>query len=209
LPGTQPRVTDTRPLPTPPNGESARAKLNVPEPMDVPSPPESSVPGVREEPSTGAHKSDLAIEIPQFELVYDKVAAGLQPFPDGFALLKERGYRTVLHLQPAGEDTSAVRTDVESKGLKYLSLSVSPRALNRDLVDQFSKTVRDTGHQPLFVFDRKGQLAGALWYLHLRLVDGLPETEARRKAVRLGLNEDPTGDNAELWLAINMILRGA
>jgi protein tyrosine phosphatase (PTP) superfamily phosphohydrolase (DUF442 family) len=201
----QPQVADSRQAPAP----DTRAKLNLPEPMGTPTPPESKDPNVRENPSTGPQKADLAIEIPQFDLVYEKVASGLQPFPDGFALLKERGYKSVLRLQPDNEDGSAVRTDVESKGLKFQSVIVTPKTLNRELVDQFSKAIGDAGNQPIFVFDRKGQLAGALWYLHFRLADGLPEPEARKKAVRLGLNEETTGDNAEWWLAINQILRGA
>ena len=50
--------------------------------------------------------------------------------------------------------------------------------------------------------------AGALWYLHFRLADNMPEAQARSKAIRLGLKEDTAGDNADLWLAINQLLRG-
>jgi len=208
-PGTwQPvRPGDVRPLPPP--DASTRAKLDIPEPMDRASPPTGSIPGVNETPSNGAKKADLAIEIPQFDIVYEKVAAGLQPFPDGFTMLRENGYRTVLRIHRPEDDGSALQTDIESKGLKYQSLAVSPKALNREVVDQFSKIIGDPNAQPIFVFDRRGQLAGALWYLHFRLNDGLPESEARRKAVRLGLDESSEGENAELWLAINQILRGA
>jgi protein tyrosine phosphatase (PTP) superfamily phosphohydrolase (DUF442 family) len=198
-----------QPLPNPPSESDTRAKLNLPEPMAPATPPsDSSVPGVREQPSTADQKVDFATEIPEFTQVYDKIAAGWKPFPDGFKLLKEKGYRSVFDIHLASDDVTALRTDVESKGLKYTELAITPRSLNRQTVDEFSKALRDSGNQPIFVFDRKrGQLAGALWYF--RLVDGLPETEARTKAVRLGLNEDTTGENADLWLAINMILRGA
>lgn len=218
LPGTPPPGVAERPptgtwkpaQPSPqepktpsPSDDSNRAKLNLPEPMDRPPPVEG-----KDAPRT-PKKDELAVEIPQFDVVYDRVAAGLQPFPDGFSLLASHGYRSVLHVRRDSEDGTALRTNIEAKGLKYHDLVVSPSTLNRDIVDRFSRLITDSNLQPIFVFDRKGQLAGALWYLHFRLNDGLPEVEARKRAVRLGLEEDATGENAELWLAINRILRGA
>lgn len=196
-----PSASDRRPSPG--SDESNRARLNIPEPMDRPPPPPEDVDATRP-----PARDDLSVEIPQFEQVYDRVAAGLQPFPDGFQLLAAKGYRSVLHIRRDTEDASALRASVESKGMKYQDLVVSPATLNRETVDRFSRLIGETALQPIFVFDRKGQLAGALWYLHFRLNDGLPEQEARRRAVRLGLDEDPRGENAELWLAINRILRG-
>lgn len=204
--GTWQPVQPSRPdrRPPAPSEDSNRAKLNIPEPMDRPPPPPEDVDATRTPP-----RGDLSAEIPQFEQVYERVAAGLQPFPDGFQLLASRGYRSVLHIRRDSEDSTALRTTVESKGMKYQDLVVSPQTLNREMVDRFSRLVGDSGLHPIFVFDRKGQLAGALWYLHFRLNDGLPEAEARKRAVRLGLDEEPQGENADLWLAINRILRGA
>ena len=133
------------------------------------------------------------------------VAAGLQPFPEGFTWLRDRGYRTVVNLRAAGEDDTAARTNAESKGLKYISLEIAPKTLNRDLVAEFSKIVAESANQPVFVYDRKGHLQGAMWFLHFRLADNLAEPEARRKAVRLGLKEEMTGEYGDLWLAINQI----
>ena len=204
--GQQPAVTETQPMPMPPRG----AKLLAPE---GPTAPKPIVPAEAQEepkskpaePKPGA--TDFPADIPQFNLVYDQVAAGLQPFPEGFNWLKNHGYHTVLYVRAAGEDDTAVRTEVESKGMKYLTLEVSSQGLNRELVREFSRSITDSRDHPIFVFDRKGMMAGALWYLHFRLTESQGDADARSRAVRLGLKEDATGEYADLWLAINQLLR--
>jgi protein tyrosine phosphatase (PTP) superfamily phosphohydrolase (DUF442 family) len=192
---------DTRPMPTPPKG----AKLLPP---DMPGAKTDGPPSPAETPDNHPGATDFPPDIPQYSLVYDKVAAGLQPFPEGFAWLKNHGYRTVLYVRAAGEDDTAVRTEVESKGIKYLTLEVSASTLNRELVREFSRSIGDSRDQPIFVCDRKGMLAGSLWYLHFRMSENQTDTQARARATRLGLKEDAAGDYADLWLAINQVLRG-
>lgn len=201
---------DTRPMPTPPRG----AKLLPPEapsgakPESPTAPAEAPDQAKPKPPEGRPGATDFPPDIPQYSLVYDQVAAGLQPFPEGFSWLKDHGYRAVLYVRAAGEDDTAVRTEVESKGMKYLTLEVSPSTLNRELVREFSRTIGDSRDQPLFVFDRKGMLAGSLWYLHFRMTENQADMQARPRAARLGLKEDVAGEYADLWLAINQLLRG-
>jgi protein tyrosine phosphatase (PTP) superfamily phosphohydrolase (DUF442 family) len=163
-------------------------------------------PAPEDQPPAG---HDFPPDIPRFAWVDPgKVAAGLEPFPEGFDWLRQRGFRTVVHVRPTGEDNTETRRLVESKGLKYVPLTVSPQTLDRELVAEFGRAVRDEAGQPVFVCDRRGPLAGALWYLHFRLNDNLPDAEARARALRLGLKEETDGDAAELWLAINRLLKG-
>jgi protein tyrosine phosphatase (PTP) superfamily phosphohydrolase (DUF442 family) len=192
-----PHTTEIRPLPAPPDKKNG-ATLEKPEPMEQPPAPE-----------TPKGTDDFPADIPQFNLVYDKVASGQQPFPDGFNWLKEKGYRTVLHLRAPDEDNTAIKTEVESKGMKYLSLEVSPKTLTREKVFEFSRILADQAGHPLFVFDRKGSIAGPLWYLHLRLTENKLEMEALPLATRLGLKEETAGANTDWWLAINQVLRGS
>ena len=206
-PGLQPHVTETRPVP------GTSPKLLPPEDSNGtrlgPMPPaDNEPPLVMPDPSRQADASAFPADIPQYNLVYDGVADGLQPLAGGWDWLKEHGFRTVLHIRAADEDASALRAPIEARGLKYVPLQVEPKTLNRDLVQEFSRLVRNSADQPLFVFDRKGMLAGSLWYLHFRLTDNLPEPQARARALRLGLKEETTGEYADLWLAINQILRG-
>jgi protein tyrosine phosphatase (PTP) superfamily phosphohydrolase (DUF442 family) len=158
------------------------------------------------EPRKGADLSDFPADIQNFHVITDRVATGLEPKAEGFAWLKNHGYRAALELRPPDEDNANLKSDVEKQGLAFLFLSVSPATLNRDTVDQFSQLIADPSHQPVFVFGRKSMAAGSLWYLHFRLVEKLPESEARQRAIRLGLAEDPSGEYADWWLAINRIL---
>ncbi len=198
--GLQPRVVETRPIPVPAPGSIEKNGTKLLPPADDAVRPATAKPDA----STG----ELPPDIPQFNPAEDKVASGLRPFPGGFEWLKGQGYKTVLFLRTPGEDDAADRTEVERMGMKYVSLEVGPQTLKADLVKEFSKIVQDKDARPLFVYDRKGMQAGALWYLHFRLGDNLPEAQARAKAMRLGLKEETAGEHADWWLAINQILRG-
>jgi protein tyrosine phosphatase (PTP) superfamily phosphohydrolase (DUF442 family) len=191
-----PNVTEERFTQVTPPSQQGSAKLQPPRDDTVT--PAAGVTGPTEIPT----------DIPQFNLVYDKVATGLQPFPNGYEWLQKQGYKTVLALRQPGEDDAAARQAVEKLGMKYVALEINPAKLSREQANEFSNLVRDTAAQPLFVSDRKGTLAGALWYLHFRVADQLPEAQARARAQRLGLT-DPTDadpDLTELWQAIRAVL---
>src|SRR5262249_3020993 len=144
--------------------------------------------------------------IPQFAIAKNQVATGLKPMLDGIDWLKQNGYRTVLHLRQPGGDDAADRRLFEMRGLKYLSLEVSPQTLSRAVVDEFNRIVDDRSNQPLFIYDKEGALTGGLWYLHFRTVDHLNDEEARIRAGRLGLREMQSGLHSEVWLAIQKYL---
>ena len=127
---------------------------------------------------------------------------------DGVDWLKQNGYRAVLHLLQPGEDDAAERKLFEMRGLKYLSLEISPQTLSRTVVEEFNRAVGDRTNQSLFMYDKNGALTGSLWYLHFRTVEALPEDDARIKAARLGLKSEPEGDHKNMWLAIQKYLSG-
>src|SRR5262249_29129391 len=105
--------------------------------------------------------------------------------------LAEKGYKTVLHLHgPEEKDLSAARKVYERRGIRYLSLEVSPARLTKDIYDRFVAYVKDPANHPLYVFDKEGAAAGALWYLYNRLELGQSDEKARAEAQRLGLSFD-------------------
>jgi protein tyrosine phosphatase (PTP) superfamily phosphohydrolase (DUF442 family) len=146
------------------------------------------------------------VGIPQFAIAKEGVASGLRPSIEGLDWLKDNGYRTVLQVRRPGEDDAADRKQVSKRGLKYVSLEVSPETLSRQMVADFSKVVEDTGGRPLFVYDKDGMLAGGLWYLYFRTVEKDSDETARVKAARLGLSEAAEGDHKTMWLAIQKYL---
>ena len=147
----------------------------------------------------------LPVDIPQFAPVKDRVATGRRPALEGLDWLRDNGFRTVLNLRKPGEDDATDRKEVEKRGMKYLSLEVSPQTLTRKLVADFSRLANDAGGYPLFVYDRDGALTGGLWYLHFRLSDGIPDEAARVRARTLGLREDRDAQR-DLWQAIQQLL---
>ena len=158
-------------------------------------------------PVTDSTAPTLPVGIPQFAMANDKVAGGLRPMlDDGLDWLRSNGYRTVRNIRRPGEDDSADRKQVEKRGMRYLTLEVSPETLTRKKVDEFSRLVSDASNYPLFVYDRDGSLAGALWYLHFRFVDRDTDETARVRAARLGLREDREGTHRAMWLALQKLL---
>jgi protein tyrosine phosphatase (PTP) superfamily phosphohydrolase (DUF442 family) len=149
----------------------------------------------------------LPVGIPQFASVKDQVATGQKPLADGLDWLRENGFRTVLHVRQPGQNDTAERELVEKRGLRFLSLEVSPKTLTKSTVDQFDHLVNDRANYPIFVYDDKGTLLAGLWYLDFRTAEHLDDAEARRRAVSLGLREDATGEERDLWLAIQQFLR--
>jgi protein tyrosine phosphatase (PTP) superfamily phosphohydrolase (DUF442 family) len=164
-------------------------------------PPTANVPGpgeLSEEPSP--------IDLPGFTPVRPGVASGLQPFPDGQEWLARKGYKSVLHLRGPLEDTAAISRQYEKKRIAYSSIVVSPATLTKEKVDEFALLVEDASKHPLYVFDRDGAAAGALWYLYYRLYLKADDDKARKEAARLGLREDDE-EQKTYWVAIQNLLK--
>jgi protein tyrosine phosphatase (PTP) superfamily phosphohydrolase (DUF442 family) len=147
------------------------------------------------------------VGIPGFTEAKAGVSSGLRPTLEGLDWLKAKGYRTALYVRRPGEEDAGDRKAFESRcQMLYLTVEVSPQALTPAAVERFNRIVADAENRPLFVYDREGMLAGALWYLHFRTAEGLSDEEARRKAAALGLKEDESGPHREMWLAIQKYL---
>lgn len=195
------------PLPFDPGStETPAAKLlppqSIPTPQTAKGPPVMP-PAVKdtEEPPI------LPADIPQFAIVKKGVASGQQPFPDGVKWLKDHGYKTVLHVRAPTETDTAAERVFKSRDLMYLSLEVSPQTVTNEIVDRFNKIVADDKYRPLFVFDKNSALAGALWYLHFRTVEGMGDEKARAEATRLGFKQDQDDIHRDMWIAVQNYLK--
>jgi len=162
------------------------------------------------EPASLAQSAASAppLDLPQFLLAKNKVATGLQPFPDGVTWLRNQGYKAVLHVRQPDEDDSAARRQFEKNGLNYLTLEVKPGALTREAVEAFNKQVTDAANLPLFVYDKEGALIGGLWYLHFQLIEGVTEEKARQEALRIGLKPEQAGEHKAMWASCQAYLQG-
>jgi protein tyrosine phosphatase (PTP) superfamily phosphohydrolase (DUF442 family) len=198
-PAAPPAVSLGAPLPTSPDRQRDSARLSTPESVEPP----RAVPDSGDKPR---RSPSLPVGIANFAEAMTGVASGLPPMLEGVDWLKTNGYKTVLQVRAPGENTDGDRQLMERRGLKYRSLELSPKALTREVVEEFNKIVAEPAYRPLFVYDSDGSLAGALWYLHFRTVDKVSEEEARKKAAALGLKEDSDGPHREMWLAVQKYL---
>jgi protein tyrosine phosphatase (PTP) superfamily phosphohydrolase (DUF442 family) len=201
-PAAPPTANLGGPVPVTPEPPRESARLGAPESSE---PPKALPPG-KEAPPERAPTPKLPAGIANFAEVLPGVASGLRPMLDGLDWLKVNGYKAALQVREPGENGDADRHLLQQRGLKYLTLEVSPKALTPAVVDEFNRIVADPAERPLFVYDRDGTLAGALWYLHFRTADKLSDEEARKKAAALGLKEDGEGPQRDMWLAIQKYL---
>ncbi len=184
--------------------------LGAPEPLAGAVPNASTrlyPPDKTAEPPINKNTTALPVGIPQFAKALDNVNTGLRPsLDDGLDWLAAHGYRTVAQIRAPGDEDSTDRKQVEKRGMQYVSIEVSPKTLTKAVVQEFTRLVRDKSSQPLFIYDRDGALAGALWYLYFRTVDQFPDDVARIRAGSLGLREDRDGPSREMWLAVQNYL---
>ena len=166
-----PNVNLGGPVPVPSDSSRESASIRPPE---TPEPPRAGNP--EKPPPT----PQLPVGIANFAPVMAGVASGLRPtVPDGVDWLIAKGYKTALQIRAPGEENAGDRNLFEQRGLKYLSLEVSPKTLTAKVVDDFNRIVDDPANRPLFVYDKDGSLAGALWYLHFRTIDKLSDEAAQ------------------------------
>jgi protein tyrosine phosphatase (PTP) superfamily phosphohydrolase (DUF442 family) len=150
--------------------------------------------------------SSLPVGITNYAQVKEGVSAGLRPDLDGLDWLASKGVKTILFLRDGKEDDSSDRKQVEKRGMRYVSLNVTPEAVNPELVTEFNRMVNDGAGRPLFVYDLTGTQAGAMWYLYFRTSELLNDDEARIRAGRLGLKEKGNADQTQLWTAVQRYL---
>ena len=210
-----PRVVETQRPPFAGPGGTTEPPLVTQDPpirlgdprVKVDSKPAPSVPPVASVPGPGSATDEPSpIDLPGFTRARPGVASGLQPFPDGQDWLVRKGYKNVLHLRGSLDDTAAISRQYEKKGITYQSIVVSPATLTRDKVDEFVALVNDTSRHPLYVFDKDGAAAGAMWYLYHKLHLKVDDETARKEAGRLGLREDDE-EQKTYWVAIQNLLK--
>jgi hypothetical protein len=122
--------------------------------------------------------------LPGFTRLPDGLASGRKPELDGFASLKQAGYRTLTYLHPAGADVSPIREVASKRGLEIIPIETTPEKLPSAL-EAFNNAMTSKSLRPVYVCDDDGVRAGAVWYLHFRSI-GLNDDAARIKAKPLG-----------------------
>jgi hypothetical protein len=138
-----------------------------------------------------------------FTKLPDGLASGRKPDLDGFASLKQAGYRTLIYLHPDGMDVSPIRELAGKRGLELIAIETTPAKL-ASAREAFNSALANKSLRPAYVCDDDGVRAGAMWYLHFRSIN-LNDDAARIKAKPLGLTGQ--GEEAQAFeLAIQKYL---
>jgi uncharacterized protein (TIGR01244 family) len=115
-----------------------------------------------------------------------------QPRPEHFALLKERGVKTVLNLRTPGEHRAAEeQAEVERLGMKYINIPVVYREPQEAQVDEFLKITDDPANRPMFIHCTAAIRVGAFWMIRRIVRDGMSWDDALAEARKVGLVNAP------------------
>ena len=190
LPQTPPGGTKSQYPPSTSTNPPRGAVLGEPDYFETPKPSTPELGPTPADPKS-ANPADQPKGIAEYTQVKDRVNAGQRPDLDGLDWLKAKGFKMIVHVRRAQDVDDTDRGQVDKRGMKFISLVVSPDTLNNDWIEEFNRVIGDTTARPVFVYGQDPQTAAVVWYLHLRTAEFLTHDEARvRAAVRHGLKDD-------------------
>jgi uncharacterized protein (TIGR01244 family) len=94
----------------------------------------------------------------------------------------DAGFRTIINLRTADEEGANPDEErlVESSGLSYAAIPVSPETLDDRAVERFSQAIASEGGTPALVHCKGGGRAGVMTLLHLAIENGWSLEETLR-----------------------------
>jgi uncharacterized protein (TIGR01244 family) len=128
--------------------------------------------------------------IPGYTLLRPDVAGSGAPTDEGIAQLRELGIGVVVDLRVPEEGTAAEKAAVESAGLVYVSLPITPETLSRADVAVLAAILDDADRAPMLLHCGSGNRVGGLW-MALRMREGASYDDAEAEGRRAGLRSAP------------------
>lgn len=114
--------------------------------------------------------------------------AGATP-PEAMAVLKERGFVSVVNFRTAEENGASVeagKAAAEAAGMTYFHMPF--REPTAEIAERFLEVVGDPANQPVFVHCGSANRVGAMWYIKRVKQDGWDTTRAMAEAEAIGLS---------------------
>ena len=117
-----------------------------------------------------------------------------QPTPEEIATLKAQGFRTIVNVRTHADDGYLPEEErlVESSGLNYAEIPVSPNLLDDLAVQRFSQALDSEDAQPAIVHCGSGGRAGLMVLLHLAVHHGWSLQEALEEGARMNVAPSAT-----------------
>lgn len=138
---------------------------------------------------TGAQIPDAVDSalIPNYRLIAPGLAAAGQPSPEGFARLKEQGFKTVISLRTETEPGVKEEEEaVKGLGLGYVSVPITLANFSQEKVDQVAKLLDDAAAGPVLLHCASANRVGAVWAV-IQARKGKSYEEAEAEGRRAGL----------------------
>jgi uncharacterized protein (TIGR01244 family) len=101
--------------------------------------------------------------IPSYRVIEPGVATAGQPAPEALRKLKEMGFRTVVNLRTEQEGAAEERPVVETQGLRYVSVPVTPETLSLADIVAVEKVLDDAGSRPVLLHCASSNRVGGVW----------------------------------------------
>jgi uncharacterized protein (TIGR01244 family) len=125
--------------------------------------------------------------LPNYVVVRPGLAAAGRPSEQGLQKIKAQGFRTVVDLRAASEEGQAEeRALLESQGLKYVHVPVTPASFSAADVDKVQAILDDSAAGPVLLHCTSANRVGAVWAV-LQARAGKPMDEALAEGKRVGL----------------------
>jgi len=121
---------------------------------------------------------------------YQRLSPGLavsgKPSKEALAALKDAGFRTAIDLRLPAEGVPAAREAVESQGLTFVSVPVSPETFSLGDAQRVASVLSDPGAAPVLLFCSSSNRVGGVMAVVERL-RGRSKEEALAEGKKAGL----------------------
>lgn len=127
-----------------------------------------------------------------------RIAANLfiagQPTEEELADIPSTGFRTVINLREADEEGAVANEErlVETAGLNYAAIPITPQTINDIAVQRFIQAVDSDDAPPVVVHCGSGGRAGIMVLLHMAIDYGWSVKKTLSEGEKLGIAPGPT-----------------
>ncbi len=130
--------------------------------------------------------------------VFGNIMTAGQPSEAALAVLADQGFKTIVTLRAASEESFDEAASCEKVGMKFVRLPIgSPEHMTDELFRNVSKLLRAAEPEgKVLLHCAAANRAGAVWLTHRVNADQLSLDDARKEAVEVGLRSKPLEDKA-------------
>ncbi len=143
--------------------------------------PASSAAGIPESVEPG--------QIPAYKLLRPDLAAAGQPSAEALGRLGAMGFRTVVSLRTTPEGPADEQTIVESQGLRYVQVPITPETFALADADAVQKVLDDPEAGPVLLHCASSNRVGGVWAV-LQARRGRPIEQAEAAGRAAGLHSE-------------------